>query len=72
MLICLVPFFSDPSSKLALAAWDREALRRWDSLHQEQQKSLQSWNVPCFFETKEPAHLKKQERVFDVLHALLE
>jgi hypothetical protein len=63
---------SDASSRAALTAWDKEALKRWDMLHQEQQKMLQSWQVPCFFETHDAAHLKKQERVFDVLYGLLE
>lgn len=56
----------------ALDSWDREALRRWDVLHSEQQTHLQAWGVPCFFETSDPAHLTKQSRVFDVLHGLLE
>jgi hypothetical protein len=63
---------SDAASKAALTSWDKEALQRWDMLHQEQQKKLQSWQVPCFFETRDPALLKKQQRVFDVLYGLLE
>lgn len=56
----------------AIHAWAQDALARWDRLYSAQQQRLQAMGVPCFFVTSEPGHLRRQERVFDVLAGLLE
>ncbi|PWN34816.1 uncharacterized protein FA14DRAFT_122309, partial [Meira miltonrushii] len=52
--------------------FDKSILQKWDSLYARQQERLQQLGVPCFFATQDPAHLRKQQRVFDVLSGLLE
>lgn len=52
--------------------FDKIILQRWDSLYALQQERLQQLGVPCFFATEDPAHIRKQQRVFDVLSGLLE
>lgn len=55
-----------------LQQFDKRVLQKWDSLYARQQERLQQLGVPCFFATQDPAHLRKQQRVFDVLSGLLE
>jgi len=55
-----------------LQQYDKKALQKWDSLYARQQERLQQLGVPCFFATQDPAHVRKQQRVFDVLSGLLE
>jgi sulfite reductase beta subunit-like hemoprotein len=55
-----------------VARWNRQALARWDGLYARQQERLQMLGVPCFYATRDPGQIRKQQRVFDVLSALLE
>lgn len=55
-----------------LQQWDRQALARWDGVYGRQQERLQQLGVPCFFATRDPAHVRRQQRVFDVLAGLLD
>lgn len=55
-----------------LVVWAQEAQVRWDHLYARQQEQLQRIGVPCFYVTKDPTQLRKQQKVFDVLAGLLE
>ncbi|KAK4049223.1 hypothetical protein OIO90_005512 [Microbotryomycetes sp. JL221] len=58
------------SSKLRL--WDKKALSEWQRLQARQQTKLQQLGVPTFSVTKDPAALKKQARVMNVLAGFLD
>lgn len=67
--------FADERKKVSandLQQFDRMILQKWDSLYARQQERLQQLGVPCFFATQDPGHVRKQQRVFDVLSGLLE
>jgi hypothetical protein len=49
-----------------------EFLLAWDKLLSRQQATLERMNIPLMFETSDPEERRKQQRIVNVLQALID